>query len=120
MFDVKIEGIERLDKTIVEMIATLKKFGNEDIPNEFFNWEAEDLRRKSSQIKRVGRRKSYRTTIRPHSAASMRMRHKALVHARRHHRSVTRGSTLPILRPSLWKQLVERMTTLMVSKIRWR
>jgi hypothetical protein len=115
----KIEGIEHLDHTITTMMADLKKVGNEDVPNEFFNWEAEDLRRKSPWVRKIGRRKAYMTMVRPHSAASMRMRHRALMKARRKHKTLSRGGSEPILRPELLSELVKRMRTLL-GTIRWR
>lgn len=121
MLKIDVEGIQRLDRTITDMMGTLKKFGNEEIQNEFFNWEAENLRRRAPWVRRIGRRKAFMTVVRPHSAASMKMRHRALVRWRRRHKGmVATGSTRPILRPSLWEELVKRMATLMETKIRWR
>jgi hypothetical protein len=119
MLEIKLDGLENIEHTVTEMMHVLKKFGNEDIPNEFFNWEGESLHRRSPWVKRIGRRKSYITFVRPHSAASMKMRHRTMIRARRRHKTLMRGTTRPILRPSLFSDLVQRMTALMERTIRW-
>jgi hypothetical protein len=117
MFSIEIESTAGLQDRLEAMQQKIKQFEQVDMPNELFNWEAEDLHRMRPWVRR--RRRSAMTIVRPHSVREMKARHRLLVRAHRRHRQVQRWSTRPILRAELWKTLVERMTALLAEKIHW-
>jgi hypothetical protein len=124
MLEVSSSGMDAIAarfKTMRERIAKLRH----DVPQEFFNWEAEEVHEKNPWVKRTGRKGSrvrnrhYYTVILPHSAREMARRKKAAMRMRRKHIvSRRRGTTKPTLRPELLHRWRDRLT-LLLHDIRW-
>ena len=115
-----MDGIAARFKHMREQIAKLRH----DVPQEFFNWEAENVHEKNPWVKRTGRKGSrvrnrhYYTIILPHSQREMAHRKKVAMRLRRKHIALRRGVTKPILRPELLHVWQDRLTSLL-GEIRW-
>jgi hypothetical protein len=119
--DIDVEAIE---KRIDDMLHKLNHFGAQDMPDQLFNWEAEDLHRRkpwvSKKPMRSRRMRRAMTIIRPHSVSEMKRSHAALIRAHRRHQQARHWSTRPILRHVLWEKLKKEMEALMPSLLSWR
>ena len=102
-----------LDRRIDDMRERLKKLGAQDIQDEMFNWQAEDMHRKRPRVR--GFRKRATTIIRPHSVAEMKREHRAMLRAKRRKGGFHHLSTRPILRPELYERLCQRMRALLAT-----
>jgi hypothetical protein len=113
--------VRKLD-ALSERLDHLSQAAND----ELYNWEAEDLRRKTPWVRSRSKNRFY-TSIRPHSGKTIRSRARRRRLRRelysafkvRLHRRVRRPSIRPLLRPELFDQLVERMNALLQRTIRW-
>ena len=121
MLKVTVENAGEFEKRLGEMAEKLKKLGSQDIGNELFNWQAEDMHRMRPKQRVSTRGKRASTIIRPHSVGEMKRAHRALLRARRRKAGVAalrRWSTRPILRAVLYDKLAERMRALLAT-IKW-
>jgi hypothetical protein len=108
-----------VEKRLADMSEKLNTL-TQEIPTEFYNWQAEDMHRKQPRQKVWRRGKSVSTIIRPHSYAEMKRSQHAQARARRrrHSHLQARWSTRPILRAELLTRLQERMQALLAS-VKW-
>jgi hypothetical protein len=116
MIDISV-NCENAIARIQKMQATLRHFPDQ-MGDELFNWEAEDLHRKRPFVSRKGKRAF--TFIQQHSIAEMRRAQAASQAARKkHHRGPRHWSTRPILRETMFAKFVIRMQRLLGEKIQW-
>jgi hypothetical protein len=102
---------------IEEMRQKLRHFPDQ-MGDELFNWEAEDMHRRRPFVARKGKRVF--TNIQQHSIAEMKRGAAARLAARKkHHRGPVHTSQRPILREELLTKFVTRMTQLFFEKIKW-
>lgn len=98
--------------------------GNGDISREFFNWQAEDMRRRYPEVEEpdphqvVARiyPRSRKERVREASVSRGRRKRRPLVRIRR----VRGSSNRPILRPVLFEKLADRMARMMEERLTWR
>jgi hypothetical protein len=123
MLEISSSGMDAIAARLKNMREQIAKLRH-DVPQEFFNWEAEDVHAKNPWVKRAGRKGSrvrnrhYYTIILPHSQREMAHRKKVARRLRRKHIASRRGVTKPILRPELQHVLWDRLT-LLLGAIRW-
>ena len=123
MLQVSSEGMDKIAERFKHMREQIAKLRH-DVPQEFFNWEAEDVHEKNPWVKRTGRKGSrvrnrhYYTVILPHSAREMAHRKKVAMKLRRKHIASRRGVTKPTLRPELQHRWQDRLFSLL-DTIRW-
>jgi len=117
MFQVSSEGMDKIAERFKHMREQIAKLRH-DVPQEFFNWEAEEVHAKNPWVKRTGRNRHYYTVILPHSAREMAHRKKVAMRLRRKHIASRRGVTKPTLRPELQHRWQDRLFSLL-DTIRW-
>jgi len=127
MFNIDIDTTA-VEKKLNMMSDKIKEFAEHDIPTEFHNWQAEEMRRKNPTVhqpkrrraqRRLDQSKKYYTRIRRHSFYEMT---RSMTHAkylRRHHRPPVQTTTRPYLRQQLEQGFVKGMIELMHSKLKW-
>ena len=106
-----------VEKRFEDMHNCLHELGAHGLGDEFFNWQAEDMRRKHPTV-RKGRGRRFFTIIRPHSYYEVMRSRRYQAALGRHHKPHTRTSNRPILRASLYAQLQNRLRSLL-DAIKW-
>jgi hypothetical protein len=130
-FEIKFANADAMANRIGGMIGHITYFGGVEMPREFSAWQTDDMHRKrpATQVSRWARhQKSATTLIRPHSRyETLRSKRYQQGLARRlkrrkkpsKERARLRFSTRPILRESLHRRFIERMTMAFVETIKW-
>ena len=123
MLEISSTGMDPIAARFKHMREQIAKLRH-DVPQEFFNWEAENVHEKNPWVKRAWRKGSrvrnrhYYTIILPHSQREMAHRKKVAMKLRRKHIASRRGVTKPILRPEMLQVWQDRLTSLL-GEIRW-
>jgi hypothetical protein len=118
------EGIDRVIKRLEGMGDNIQAFGQRDMPDELFNWQAEDMKRRYPEVETPDD-KTAETEIFPRSRLPSKHVRQPSAQARRISIARPKGgggrpiSTRPILRDELFEKLVERMGALLETALAW-
>ncbi|WP_338821684.1 hypothetical protein [Bradyrhizobium septentrionale] len=121
MFEVRIEGVDQLLAKLNKYSAQITEL-HTSMPQELENWQREDMKRQypNMQVDAGSDQTVAATSIWPRSRAEVRQRrHQAPQQHRPKQAGPVVRSNRPILRASLFDQLVKRMKKLLAGATKW-
>jgi hypothetical protein len=135
MFDIEIDGLSDVQRSVSQMLSNLKYVGEVGIGKTLGDWQVENVHRLKPFVRRYRRAHRADTLFRPHSRREVLRSRK---YQRRRGRKLARlvahpsrkaahafssfqaqTSTLPILREELVADLSRQLSEMLVEKVTW-